>query len=154
MSDVENVSAEVRELMELVLKEPVQTEENVTANEDALPNQSMDVQSEIPVIARVDVPVVTENPHSHITIAPPEPDLRAIESNALKLIAQYGSDSDSDSIVSDDTASSDEVVVIDDVQTVLQKTIADGNYRVVSSDSDERCVSKMIFLTTAVLTTF
>lgn len=143
MSDIENVSVEVRELLELVLKKPVQSDTNepdVLHTDNLI--QSMDVQPEIPAntnidLQRTNVPVFTEN--KQITIAP-EPDLRVIESNALKLIAQYGSDSDSVES-DDDTASSDEVVIIDDVESVLQKTITDGNYRVVSSDSEERYVA-------------
>lgn len=147
MSDTENVSVEVRELLELVLKEPVQSDTNVTlktSEPDIQSIQSMDAQPEIPVNTNIDlqqknVPILTERKYISIS---PEPDLRLIESNALKLIAQYGSDSDSDLVESDiDTASSDEVVAIDDVEMVLQQTITDGNYRVVSSDSEERYVS-------------
>lgn len=144
MSDTENVSVEVRELLELVLKEPVQSDINVTLKTSEPDNQSMDAPPEIPVNTNIDlqqkhVPILTERKYLSIS---PEPDLRLIESNALRLIAQYGSDSDSDLVESDnDTASSDEVVAIDDVEMVLQQTITDGNYRVVSSDSEERYVS-------------
>lgn len=155
MCDTDNGSVEVRELLELVLKEPilVQSDSNdelSTNEQDALvkvkPDVSMDVEPEIPTNANVELPIVAESTHSHITPAP-EPDLRLIESNALKLIAQYGSDSDSDTDESgNDTESSDEVVAessddvvaIDDVEVVLQKTMTEGNYRVVSSDSEDR----------------
>lgn len=161
MCDTENGSVEVRELLELVLQEPilVQSDSNdelSTNEQDDLekdkPNVSMDVEPEIPINVNVelqqkDSPIIAaESTHSHI-IPAPEPDLRLIESNALKLIAQYGSDSDSDTDESDnDTESSDEVVAessddvvaIDDVEVVLQKTITKGNYRVVSSDSEDR----------------
>ncbi len=142
MSDTDNgdnVSVEVRELLELVLKEPVDSDTNDTTDTlspnkegaDAVPIQSMNIQPSVEVTQK-DVPIVTENIHTHVTSVQ-EPDLRAIESNALKLIAEYGSDSDS----SDDTESSGEVIAIDDVDVVLQKTITAGNYRVVSSDSEE-----------------
>ncbi|XP_037039897.1 H/ACA ribonucleoprotein complex non-core subunit NAF1 [Bradysia coprophila] len=151
MSDTENVSAEVRELMELVLKEPIESATNVTllpVKENTVPNatdqsiQSMDTDSDVPVvnaeIPQADIPQsVTESMRTHITPAP-DTDLRVIESNALKLIAQYGSDSDSEEEVSEDgSSSSGEVVAIDDVEEVLQKTITAGNYRVISSDSEE-----------------
>lgn len=159
MSDSDTVSAEVRELLELVLKEPDQSDtNNVTlpmndqdSVDDTTSIASMEAQPEIPITTNVevhqkDVPIVTANTQSHITPAP-EPDLRAIESNALKLIAQYGSDSDSEHESDYDTASSDEVVAIDDVvevisvddvEVAMQKTITEGNYRVVSSDSEDR----------------
>lgn len=152
MSDTENVSTEVRELLELVLKEPDQLERNVNSTNNqqqqesqaALPDTPMDVQpviipnSNINIQQKV-VPIVAQNAEKHTTVAP-EPDLRLIESNALKLIAQYGTDSDS-SESDDDTTSSDEVIAVDDVEINLDKTITDGNYRVVSSDSEERYIS-------------
>lgn len=144
MSDIENVSVEIRELLELVLAEPDQPEKNaiLSSEEQHAPPtdngiQSMNVQPEISSIdPQPKDSVVVVNKQIDTV---PEPDLRVIESNALKLIAQYGSDSDSESVESDnETTSSDEVVAIDDVDVLLQRTIADGNYRVVSSNSDER----------------
>lgn len=150
MSDTENVSVEVRELLELVLKEPVQSDTNSsetssTTEEHAIqkPIQSVDVQPDIPTNTNVElqqksnVPTVVENIQNHISAAP-EPDLRVIESNALKLIAQYGTDSDSEESDNDTTSSYEVVAIDDDVDTVLQKTITDGNYRVISSDSEDR----------------
>lgn len=159
MSDTENVSAEVRELIELVLKEPVDIGTNVAlpAESNTVPNatdksiQSMDTESEIPAVnskgenQAVGDPVIgTDNRQTH-SISAPETDLRVIESNALRLIAQYGSDSDSEEEeLSDDdgSASSEDVVAIDNVEGVLQKTITNGNYRVISSDSEERYARK------------
>lgn len=161
MSDTENVSAEVRELMDLVLKEPVESGVDVAlqpVKENKMPTetdksiQPMDTEPEEPVLNtdtknQHEVVPITQAKTSQIHITPaPETDLRVIESNALKLIAQYGSDSDSEEELSeDDTASSDEVVAIDDVEEVLQKTITNGNYRVISSDSEERYVRVIQF---------
>lgn len=151
MSDTENVSAEVRELLELVLNEPsiqsetknvissTNQEENIIPEAEDKTIQSIDADQSKPVNSNDDQQstiIQSENDNSQTT-QPSQPDLRVIESNALKLIAQYGSDSDSEESP-DESESSDDVVAVDDVNDVLQKTITDGNYRVVSSDSDER----------------
>lgn len=166
MSDSESVSSEVRELLELVLKEPsvgsvdtVDTNATVSTDEGGVNDspdktnenlvQSMDVQQEESVetsnaksnVQATSAPAVVTEKQIEITPTinqqPPELDLRVVESNALKLIAQYGSDSESEYDESDGTESSDEVVAVDDVEVALQKTLNDGNYRVISSDSEE-----------------
>lgn len=144
MSTSKNVS-EVNKQLEIDCGKSEQADSSdavmSTSNENVVPLKDAPIQTDkIQVLENVVVPNIgiEQKPTAGSTVenstVVPVLEPRVVESNALKMIAQYGSDSGS-SEDEYETESSDDVV-----EVILDKTISDGNYRVVDSDSEERYI--------------